>query len=46
LPPEHGQHTADMVPGSRLVLIEGMGHFIDKVSKPLIIKEIINFSSN
>ncbi len=46
LPPEHGQHTADMVPGSRLVMIEGMGHFIDKASKPLIIKEIINFSSN
>lgn len=41
LPPEHGKHTAELISDSRLVLIEGMGHYIDSVNKPLVVSEII-----
>lgn len=40
IPVEHGKHTAELVPNSRLVLLKGMGHFLDAVSKPIIISEI------
>jgi pimeloyl-ACP methyl ester carboxylesterase len=34
LPPEHGQDTADAVPGAQLMLIEGMGHDLPDVKGP------------
>ena len=45
VPVEHGEHTAESVDGSRLVLIEGMGHFLDAVNKPLVIEEIVKIAS-
>ncbi|MCH2191095.1 MAG: alpha/beta hydrolase [Gammaproteobacteria bacterium] len=46
IPVEHGRHTAELVPNSRLVLIEGMGHFLDRISKPLVIKEIVSLANS
>ena len=45
IPFEHGEHTAELIAGSRLILVEGMGHFIDQVNKPLIIDEIIKLAT-
>ncbi len=45
LPFQHGEHTADLIEGSRLILIEGMGHFLDTVNKPLVVEEIIKLAS-
>ncbi len=45
IPVEHGTHTAELVNNSRLVLLDGMGHFIDRVNKPAIINEIIKLAS-
>lgn len=45
IPYQHGEHTAELIPDSRLVLIEGMGHFLDSVNKPLVIEEIIKIAS-
>lgn len=45
IPMEHGEHTAESVAGSRLVLIEGMGHFLDALNKPLVIDEIVKIAS-
>lgn len=45
IPYQHGEHTAELIPDSRLVLIEGMGHFLDNVNKPLVIEEIIKIAS-
>ena len=42
IPVEHGQHTAELIPNARLVLIDGMGHFLDRINKPLVIQEITN----
>ncbi len=41
LPLAGGEHTAELVSGSKLVVIDGMGHYIDKQSKPQIVKEIL-----
>ncbi|GAA6137926.1 alpha/beta hydrolase [Arenicella sp. 4NH20-0111] len=45
LPYQHGEHTAELISDSRLLLIEGMGHYIDRLNKPLIVKEIIKIAS-
>jgi len=45
LPYQHGEHTAESISGSRLILVEGMGHFLDNVNKPLVVREIINIAS-
>lgn len=45
LPYQHGEHTAESIPGSRLILIDGMGHFLDKINKTLVIEEIIKIAS-
>jgi len=41
VPYVHGEHTAQMVPGSKLVLLDGMGHRIDRESRPKVINEIL-----
>jgi len=45
LPHQHGEHTAELIGGSRLILVEGMGHFIDRVNKSLAVDEIIRLAS-
>jgi len=45
IPVEHGKHTAELVPNSRLILVEGMGHFLDRINKPLIIEEIVSLAN-
>ena len=34
VPPEHGQDTANAIPGAQLMLIEGMGHDLPSVKGP------------
>ena len=41
VPYSHGEHTAEMVSGSKLVALEGMGHSIDDASLPIIVSEIL-----
>ena len=41
LPYQAGEHTAELIQGARLVLLDGMGHYIDKVSASRIIAEIV-----
>jgi len=36
-----GEHTAEQVVGSKWVLLEGMGHYLDRVNKPKVIAEIL-----
>ena len=36
-----GEHTAQLVSGSKLVLIDGMGHRIDRQSRPKVVQEIL-----
>jgi len=41
IPYQAGEHTAELVDGAKFVLLEGMGHSIDEVNRPTIIKEIL-----
>ncbi len=45
IPVEHGRHTGELIKNSRVVLVDGMGHYIDRVNKPLIVKEIIDLAN-
>lgn len=36
-----GEHTAQLIRGSKLVLLDGMGHRIDRASRPKVIQEIL-----
>ena len=40
IPPQGGQETADAIPGSRLVWIEGMGHDWPQTAWPLLLQPI------
>lgn len=42
LPPAGGQHTAELVQGSRYVEIEGMGHSLDDTSRTQALGEILS----
>ena len=37
---EHGEHTAELIEGSKLLIFEGMGHNIPDAVRPDIIREI------
>ncbi|MGB1615589.1 MAG: alpha/beta fold hydrolase [Pseudomonadales bacterium] len=37
---EHGEHTAEMIANSKLVVFEGMGHNMPDTVRPAILKEI------
>ncbi len=39
-PPPHGKHIADLLPNSRLVEIDGLGHCLPKVLLPRLAEEI------
>ncbi|MFX1515791.1 MAG: alpha/beta fold hydrolase [Promethearchaeota archaeon] len=42
VPVEGGKETAEVIPGAKLLIIEGMGHSIPSVVAPKIIEAIIN----
>lgn len=42
VPVEGGKETADVIPGAKLIIIEGMGHSIPAAAAPRIIEAIIN----
>jgi pimeloyl-ACP methyl ester carboxylesterase len=41
IPFQAGAHTAELVQGSKFVLLEGMGHSIDDANMPIIVKQIL-----
>jgi len=40
VPPEHGRHTASLIPDSRFLLIEGMAHDMPEHIIPLLVDEM------
>lgn len=46
VPVEGGIHTADLVPGARLALIDGMGHDLPTVLLPRLASQILEHISN
>lgn len=40
VPPEHGRHTASLIPDSRFLLIEGMAHDMPEDIIPLLVDEM------
>ncbi len=42
VPVAHGQRVAELVPGARFVVIEGMGHDLPPGAKPLLVEHISN----
>ncbi|MFW9903319.1 MAG: alpha/beta fold hydrolase [Candidatus Thorarchaeota archaeon] len=42
VPIEGGKETAEVIPGAKLIIIEGMGHSIPAAAAPRIIEAIIN----
>jgi pimeloyl-ACP methyl ester carboxylesterase len=41
IPFQAGEHTAELIGGAKLVLLDGMGHSIDDANMPIIVKEIL-----
>jgi|TARA_B110000438_G_C15158825_1_gene370840 pimeloyl-ACP methyl ester carboxylesterase len=41
LPPPHGEHTAALIEGSKLVILQGMGHNMPKEIAPDLLKNMI-----
>jgi len=37
------KHTAEMIKNSKLVLVDGMGHFLDKISEQKLLNEMLEF---
>lgn len=46
IPPSGGEHTAELVNNAKLKLIEGMGHYMDRVSRPIVIAEMLSLLNN
>ncbi len=44
IPYQAGEHTAELVQGAKFVLLEGMGHSIDAINRPIIVSEIISLA--
>ena len=40
VPPEHGRHTASLIPDSRFLLVEGMAHDMPEDIIPLLVDEM------
>lgn len=45
VPVEGGVDTADAIPGAKLIIIEGMGHYLPMVLWPQLIDAIVNHTS-
>jgi pimeloyl-ACP methyl ester carboxylesterase len=43
VPLPHGEHVAELVPGARLRIIEGMGHNLEPRVSEMIVAEMIPF---
>ena len=43
LPPDHGEHTADLIRDSKLRIYENMGHNLPPEVLPLVIEDMVNF---
>ncbi len=41
LPPAHGEHTHEMISGSKLVIYEGMGHNMPEPVVPALVEEMV-----
>jgi len=42
IPHQAGEHTANLIPNSKFVLLDGMGHFIDEANEPKIINQMLS----
>ena len=40
VPPEHGRHTASLIPGARFLLIEGIAHNMPDEVIPVLVSEM------
>tara|TARA_B100001250_G_scaffold132764_1_gene113404 strand:- start:509 stop:1381 length:873 start_codon:yes stop_codon:yes gene_type:complete len=43
LPPDHGEHTAELISNSKLRIYENMGHNLPPEVLPFVIKDMVNF---
>ena len=43
LPPDHGEHTAELIKDSKLKIYENMGHNLPPEVLPLVIEDMVNF---
>ena len=43
LPPDHGEHTAELVSNSKLKIYENMGHNLPPEVLPFVIEDMVNF---
>ena len=43
LPPDHGEHTAELISNSKLKIYENMGHNLPPEVLPLVIEDMVNF---
>ena len=43
LPPDHGEHTAELIQGSKLEIYENMGHNLPPEVLPLVIEDMVSF---
>jgi pimeloyl-ACP methyl ester carboxylesterase len=45
IPPAHGEHTAELIKGSKYVLLEGMGHNLPSAVLPDLIANMTSHTS-
>ena len=43
LPPDHGEHTAELISNSKLKIYENMGHNLPTEVLPFVIEDMVNF---
>ena len=43
LPPDHGEHTAELISNSKLKIYENMGHNLPPEALPFVIEDMVNF---
>ena len=43
LPPDHGEHTAELISNSKLKIYENMGHNLPPEVLPFVIEDMVNF---
>ena len=43
LPPDHGEHTAELISGSELKIYENMGHNLPPSVLPVLLEDMVTF---
>jgi len=43
LPVEHGKHTAELIPGSEIIIYDGMGHNLPDEVVPSVLSDMLSF---